>query len=148
MREREEARKQPPRRRIFSASRASTIRGPTDEWRFRPGLFACSPARFSCSSRPGRSPRRAWRNPNAASRGGAEREPVAAEVIDGPFEERILERLAADVDAFIEDLARPALLPRHEVRQLFEVLVHAREPPGHLRRAGLQARFSNRDVSP
>src|ERR1044072_510868 len=69
---------------------------------------------------------------------GGEPQPVAAQILDRPFEETVLERLAADVDAFIEDLARPALLPRHEVRQFFKVLVHAREPPRHLRRAGLE----------
>src|SRR5581483_5853856 len=62
---------------------------------------------------------------------GGEHEAVAAQIFNRPFEETVLERLAADVDAFMEDVARPALLPRYEMRQFFPMLVHAREPPRH-----------------
>ena len=64
---------------------------------------------------------------------------VAAEIFHRPFEQTVFKRLTADIDALIENIRGPPLLPRHQMRQLFPVLVHARQPPGHLRRAGFEA---------
>src|ERR1043166_6636615 len=63
---------------------------------------------------------------------GGEHEPVTAEIFHRPFEQAVFEGLAADINALVENVRRLALLPGNQVRQLFPVLVHARQPPGHL----------------
>src|ERR1043166_6755329 len=64
---------------------------------------------------------------------GGEDKAFAAEKFHRPFEQAILERLAANVNALIKNLGWLSLLPRYEMRQLFEMFVHPGDPPRHLR---------------
>ena len=70
---------------------------------------------------------------------GGQHQVVVAEHLHRHLEVLVLERLAADVHLPHEVLAGLHLEPRHQVRQLLVVLVHAPQPPRHLRGAGLQA---------
>ncbi len=80
---------------------------------------------------------------------GREHQPVAAQILHRPLEQTVFEWLAPDINALIENVGWFAFLPRHKMRQFFEVLVHTREPPGHLRCAGFKTdNFQIRDAFP